>query len=84
VHIAYRKLSAWFLIMLENIPHFTSISDLRRSVKDMMVYFRHIKISDGSMEIHHVCPSCKRFVSADIQIKNGRLHDKITYRIEKQ
>ena len=42
-HVAYRKLSAWFLSMLENIPYFTVTLDLRPSVKDMMVYFRHIK-----------------------------------------
>ena len=52
-------------------------------VGDKLKFKNDIKISDGSMEIHHVCPNCNKFVSADIQIKDGRLHDKITYRIEK-
>ena len=38
--------------MLENIPYFTSTLDLRPSVKDMMVYFRHIKCFFLALQEH--------------------------------
>ena|SRR3989344_6689075 len=60
-----------------------TISRLERyKVGDKLKFRSDVKINDGSMEIHHVCPNCNKFVSADIQIKDNRLHDKISYRIE--
>jgi len=41
------------------------------------VKFGKVKISEGWMEIHHVCPKCDKFVQAEIEIKKNRLSDKI-------
>jgi hypothetical protein len=53
-------------------------------VGDKLKFRSNVKINDGSVEIHHICPSCKKFVSADIEVKNNRLSDKIMYRVENQ
>ena len=37
------------------------------------------KIEKGWMEIHHVCPKCDKFVQAEIEVKNGRLVNKVIY-----
>jgi len=36
-------------------------------------------IKDGEIEMHNVCPRCKKYVSANVRIKNGKLTDKIIY-----
>ena len=42
--------------------------------------FGKVKIDEGWMKIHHVCPKCKKFVDAEIEIKNGRLSNNVRYR----
>jgi len=44
--------------------------------------FYKVKISEGSMKIHDVCPKCDKFVQAEIEIKNGKLSNKIDYSID--
>ena len=74
-HVAYRKLSAWFLSMLENIPYFTSTLDLRPSVKDMMVYFRHInELEDASKNFP---PDCMAGAKGHKKIPETRLSNAI-------
>ena len=41
--------------------------------------FGNVKIKEGWMEVHHVCPKCNKFVDAEIEIKNGRLSSKVRY-----
>lgn len=41
--------------------------------------FGEVKIKEGWMELHHVCPKCNKFVQAEIQVKNGKLSKKVRY-----
>ena len=41
--------------------------------------FGNIIIKDGEIEVHNVCSNCKKYVSANAQIKNGKLTGKIIY-----
>ena len=41
--------------------------------------FRGLSVNEGWIEIHHVCPKCNKFVQAEIEIKSGRLCDKVRY-----
>ncbi|OGZ67066.1 MAG: hypothetical protein A3D34_01500 [Candidatus Staskawiczbacteria bacterium RIFCSPHIGHO2_02_FULL_33_16] len=41
--------------------------------------FGNVKIKEGWMEVHHVCPKCKKFVDSEIEIKDYALSDKISY-----
>ena len=51
-------------------------------IGDELNFDYSLKIDDGWIEIHHVCPKCKKFVQAEIQVKNGRLYNKIIYKKE--
>lgn len=41
--------------------------------------FEKLSIIGGWMEIYHICPKCRKFVEAEIEIKNNRLGDKVVY-----
>lgn len=41
--------------------------------------FEKLKIKEGWMEIYHICPECKKFVNAEIEIKDNKLSDKVVY-----
>jgi len=47
--------------------------------KGSKLRFGNAMIRVGEIEMHNVCPSCKKYVSANVLIKNGKLTDKINY-----
>lgn len=36
-------------------------------------------IEKGWMEVHHVCQKCKKYVQAEIEVKNNKLGEKVRY-----
>ena len=41
------------------------------------IEIRNLKIHEGTIEIHEVCPECKSFVKGWIRIEEGILTDKV-------
>jgi len=48
-------------------------------IGDELEFEKNLKINNGWIEIIHICPKCKKFVQAEIEIKKGRLIDNVRY-----
>ncbi len=47
--------------------------------KGSKLQFDEVTVKDGEIGIHNICPRCDKYISANAQIKDGRLTGRIAY-----
>lgn len=48
-------------------------------ISDKLEFKEKLKINNGWIQIVHICPKCDKFITAEIEIKNGRLSKNVRY-----
>lgn len=48
-------------------------------IGDKLNFENGLKVNEGWIEIHHICPKCDKFVQAEIEIKNSGLSNNVRY-----